>query len=54
MSTARAQVPLFGEPDTTSVTRPDLQSYDHILVAFSGFMHSEVGRLKSAPHPFRA
>lgn len=36
MSTTRAQASLFGEPDTTSVTRPDFQSYDHILVAFSG------------------
>ena len=36
MSMAQRQVSLFGEPEATPITSPDLQSYDHILVAFSG------------------
>ena len=36
MSMAQRQVFLFGEADTAPLTSPDLQSYDHILVAFSG------------------
>ncbi|EGQ60476.1 hypothetical protein GGI1_00690 [Acidithiobacillus sp. GGI-221] len=30
------QVSLFGETETVPITSPDIQSYDHILVAFSG------------------